>query len=165
MNTGGHTLNEQSLNLSQLSLNHLLYFHFTFLVCKIERLMTCTSTYCLVSNFYDLEAYFLDLILLSLKKLTLMVIVTLIVLTIDRMTFVCSVALVVSDSLQRYGLSPNQAPLSMGFSRIFSRQKYWSGLPFPPPGDLSNPEIKPAFAALQSDSLPLRNQGNPYDTY
>ncbi|ELR45062.1 hypothetical protein M91_03210, partial [Bos mutus] len=33
-----------------------------------------------------------------------------------------------------------QAPLSMGFSR----QKYWSGLPFPSPGDLPNPGIKPA---------------------
>ena len=32
-----------------------------------------------------------------------------------------------------------QAPLSMGFSR----QEYWSGLPFPPPGDLPNPGIKP----------------------
>ena len=35
----------------------------------------------------------------------------------------------------------HQAPLSMGFSR----QEYWSELPFPPPGDLSNPRIKPAF--------------------
>ena len=34
MNTRGHTLNQQSLNLSQLSLNHLLYFCFTFLICK-----------------------------------------------------------------------------------------------------------------------------------
>ena len=33
-----------------------------------------------------------------------------------------------------------QAPLSMGFST----QKYWSGLPFPPPGNLPNPEIEPA---------------------
>ena len=33
-----------------------------------------------------------------------------------------------------------QAPLSMGFSR----QEYWTGLPFPPPGDLPNPRIKPA---------------------
>ena len=33
-----------------------------------------------------------------------------------------------------------QAPLSMGFSR----QKYWSGSPFPPPGNLPNPEIEPA---------------------
>ena len=32
-----------------------------------------------------------------------------------------------------------QAPLSMGFSR----QEHWSGLPFPPPGDLPNPRIKP----------------------
>ena len=32
-----------------------------------------------------------------------------------------------------------QAPLSMGFSR----QEYWNGLPFPPPGDLSDPGIKP----------------------
>ena len=33
-----------------------------------------------------------------------------------------------------------QAPLSMGFSR----QEYWSGLPFPPPGDLLDPGIEPA---------------------
>ena len=43
-----------------------------------------------------------------------------------------------------------QAPLSMGFSR----QEYWSGLPFPSPGDLSNPGIEPGSPALQADSLP-----------
>ena len=37
-----------------------------------------------------------------------------------------------------------QAPLSMGFSR----QEYWSGLPFPSPGDLPNPGIKPRSPAL-----------------
>ena len=37
-----------------------------------------------------------------------------------------------------------QAPLSMGFPR----QKYWSGLPFPSPGDLPNPGIKPISPAL-----------------
>ena len=42
-----------------------------------------------------------------------------------------------------------QAPLSMGFSR----QEYWSGLPFPSPGDLLNPGIEPRSPALQSDSL------------
>ena len=42
-----------------------------------------------------------------------------------------------------------QAPLSMEFSR----QKYWSGLPFPPPGDLPNPGIKPMSPELQADSL------------
>ena len=43
-----------------------------------------------------------------------------------------------------------QALLSMGFSR----QEYWSGLPFPPPGDLPDPRIKPGSSKLQADSLP-----------
>jgi len=37
-----------------------------------------------------------------------------------------------------------QAPLSMGFPR----QEYWSGLPFPSPGDLPNPGIESAYLAL-----------------
>jgi len=37
-------------------------------------------------------------------------------------------------------MDSSQAPLSMGFSK----QEYWSGLPFPPPGDLPDPEIKPS---------------------
>ena len=47
-----------------------------------------------------------------------------------------------------------QAPLSIGFSR----QEYWSGLPFPSPGDLSDPGIEPWSAALQADSLPTELQ-------
>ena len=43
----------------------------------------------------------------------------------------------------------HQAPLSMEFSR----QEYWSGLPFPPPGDLPDPGIEPGSTALQADSL------------
>ena len=43
-----------------------------------------------------------------------------------------------------------QAPPSMGFSR----QEYWSALPFPSPGDLPNPGIEPRSPALQADSLP-----------
>ena len=43
-----------------------------------------------------------------------------------------------------------QAPPSMGFSR----QECWSGLPFPPPGDLSDPGIEPGSPALQTDALP-----------
>ena len=39
----------------------------------------------------------------------------------------------------------------------FSRQEYWSGLPFPSPGDLPNPGIKPSSSALQADSLPSEN--------
>ena len=44
----------------------------------------------------------------------------------------------------------HQVPLSMRFSR----QEYWSGLPFPSPGDLPNSGIKPTSPALQADSLP-----------
>ena len=54
----------------------------------------------------------------------------------------------------------HQAPVSMGFSR----QKYWSGLPFPPPEDLPDPGIKPmspVFPALQADSLPPEPPGKP----
>ena len=43
----------------------------------------------------------------------------------------------------------------------FSRQEYWSGLPFPPPGDLPNPGIKPSFPTLQVDSLPSEPPGKP----
>ena len=43
-----------------------------------------------------------------------------------------------------------QAPPSVGFSR----QEYWSGLPFPSPGDLLNPGIEPGSPALQADVLP-----------
>ena len=49
----------------------------------------------------------------------------------------------------------HQAPLSMRFSR----QEYWSGLPFPSPGDLPNPGIKPGFSALQAESLPSEPPG------
>ena len=43
----------------------------------------------------------------------------------------------------------HQAPLSMEFSR----QEYWSGLPFPSPGDLPDPGIEPGSPALQKDSF------------
>ena len=43
----------------------------------------------------------------------------------------------------------------------FSRQEYWSGLPFPSPGDLPDPRIEPRSPALQTDSLPAEPQGKP----
>ena len=49
-----------------------------------------------------------------------------------------------------------QASLSMGFSR----QEYWTGLPFPSPGDLLDPGIEPGSPALQADSLPTELRGN-----
>ena len=51
----------------------------------------------------------------------------------------------------------HQAPLSMGFSR----QKYWSGLPFPSPGDLPDPGIKPRSPALEADALTSEPPGKP----
>ena len=50
-----------------------------------------------------------------------------------------------------------QAPLSMGFSG----QEYWSGLPFPSPGELFNPGIEPRSPALQAYSLPTELWGKP----
>ena len=50
-----------------------------------------------------------------------------------------------------------QVPLSMGFSR----QEYWSGLPFISPGDLPNPEIELGSPALQADSLLIKSPGKP----
>ena len=50
-----------------------------------------------------------------------------------------------------------QAPQSMGFPR----QECWSRLPFPLPGDLPDPGIKPVSPALQADSLPLSHLGIP----
>jgi len=43
----------------------------------------------------------------------------------------------------------------------FSKQKYWSGLPFPSPGYLPDPGIKPTSSALQADSLPSDYHGSP----
>ena len=46
-------------------------------------------------------------------------------------------------------------------STKFSRQEYWSGLPFTSPGDLLNSGIEPGFPALQSDSLLTELPGKP----
>ena len=58
----------------------------------------------------------------------------------------------VSRSLQPHGLySPWE----------FSEPEYWSGEPFPFPGDLPNPGIEPRSPTLQVDSLPAEPQGRP----
>ena len=53
--------------------------------------------------------------------------------------------------------SLHQAPPSMGFSR----QDYWSGLPFPFPGNLPDPWIEPRSPALQADALTSEPPGKP----
>ena len=51
----------------------------------------------------------------------------------------------------------HQAPLSMGFSR----QEYWSGLPFSSPGDLPDPGIEPRSPTLEADALTSEPPGKP----
>jgi len=46
-------------------------------------------------------------------------------------------------------------------SMEFSRQEYWSWLPFPSPGDLPNPGIEPGSPALQAEALPSEPPGMP----
>ena len=55
----------------------------------------------------------------------------------------------------------HQTPPSMGFSR----QEYWSGLPFPSPGDLLEPGMEPESLELQADALPSESPGKPIRTY
>ena len=51
-----------------------------------------------------------------------------------------------------------QAPLSIAFYR----QGYWSGWPFPPPGDLPDSGVEPESPALQEDSLPIKPHWKPF---
>ena len=62
---------------------------------------------------------------------------------------------VMSDSLRPPWTVAYQAPSSMGFSR----QEYWSGLPFPSAGDLPNPGTEPGSPALQTGALPSEPTG------
>ena len=63
-----------------------------------------------------------------------------------------------SDSLRPHGLYiAYEAPLSMGFFW----QQYWSGLPFPSPGELPDPGIESGSPAFQADALPSEPLGKP----
>ena len=70
--------------------------------------------------------------------------------------WMCLAAPAVSDSVTP-GSIAHQAPLCMAFPR----QEYWSGLPFPSPGDLPDPVIELMSPALQVGSLLLNHQGSP----
>ena len=54
-----------------------------------------------------------------------------------------------------------QAPFFMGFSR----QEYWSGLPFPSPENLPDPGVEPGFPALKANSLPSELEGSDICVY
>ena len=79
-------------------------------------------------------------------------------ISLDILVCVCACS-VMSDSKTPWTVA-HQAPLSMGFPR----QEYWSGLPFPSPGDLPDPGIEPmslASPARSVCSLPLHHLGSP----
>ena len=56
--------------------------------------------------------------------------------------------------------NPHTVALQASLSMEFSRQEYWSGLPFPSPEELPNPGIEPWSPASQADSLPFELQGS-----
>ena len=74
----------------------------------------------------------------------------------------CSTKLVICV-LSRSVVSDSETPWTVAFRLLcswgFSSQKYWSGLPCPPPGNLPNPGIEPGSPALQADSLPAELPG------
>ena len=76
---------------------------------------------------------------------------------------VCVCVCMLSYSVQSVSLATpwtvaRQAPLS----KEFSKKEYWSGLPFPPPGDLPNPGINPKSPALTGKFLSWCHQGSPH---
>ena len=77
-------------------------------------------------------------------------------------SFVCSVTLVMSNSLLPHGLYlAHQGLLSMGFFK----QEYWGRLPFPPPGDLSDPgseTVSPVSPALAGGFLLSHRGGHVF---
>ena len=73
------------------------------------------------------------------------------------------VCVCVCELLSRFQLfvTPWTVVCQASLSMEFSRQEYWSGVPFPSPGDLSNPGIEPRPPVLQADSLLSEPPGKP----
>ena len=79
---------------------------------------------------------------------------------------VCVCARALSHSVVSNSAMPSTVAHQVLLSMEFSRQEYWSELPFPPPGDPSHPRIEPphpllCFLHWQVDSLPLSHLGSP----
>ena len=70
----------------------------------------------------------------------------------------------VSCTIMSDSVIPWTAACSTPPSKEFSRQEYWSGLPFPSPGGLPHPGIEPRSPTLQADSLPTEPLGKPKNT-
>ena len=70
---------------------------------------------------------------------------------------VCALVPKLCPTLGHFMIVARQAPIPMEFSR----QEYWSGLPFPSPGDLPKPGIKPGSPAFQANALSSETPGKP----
>ena len=70
-----------------------------------------------------------------------------------------------SLSWVRFFATPWTVACQASLSMEFSREEYWSGLPFPSPADLPNPRIEPKSPALQADSLPSEPPVKPICMY
>ena len=66
-----------------------------------------------------------------------------------------------SHSVMSDSVTPGTVAYQASPSMSFSREEYWSGLPFPSPRDLPNPGIKPGSPALWTDALPSEPPGKP----
>ena len=82
----------------------------------------------------------------TVKKLDIHLLTLVLCMCVCVCVLVTQLCLILCDPLRTIA---HQAPLSMELSR----QEYWSGLPCPSPGDLSDPGIEPGSPALQADSL------------
>ena len=91
-----------------------------------------------------------------------------------HVTYICVIMIFVSFSYGEEGESISHSVMSTSatpwtiacqvlLSMEFSRQEYWSGLPFPSPGNLPDPEIEPRSPALQEDSLQSEPPGEPME--
>ena len=69
-----------------------------------------------------------------------------------------------SRSVVSNSATPRTVACQALLSMEFCRQEYWSGLPFPSPGDLPHSGTKLGSSALQADSLPAEPPGKPFNT-
>ena len=138
----GFLFPNQGLNLNSRKWNHgilttCLQGSFLFLLMKCVQVV-----FFLLENLRCTEGYVFGSCVLLVSHVELRVICK----SSFWIYFPCYVGLlaVLYPALTTPWTIAHQAPLSMGFSR----QQYWSGLPFPPPGDLPNPGNKPGSPAL-----------------
>ena len=137
---------------------HKLEALWSYLHCPSKSTLHCLHL-CPVGliGWYSLPSSFMHIIIFKFQMYC-KVIQTCVCIYIYIYMYICCFCLVTRShpTLWPPWTVAHQAPLFMGFPR----GEYWRGLPFPSPGDLPNPGIKPASSALQAESLPLSQHGN-----